>query len=117
MTGTAAYVLLKNKIDSASGGGGTVEYKAIKQLDTLPPTETNGTIVQYIGETNSDLTYGYFYRYNGTDWVNCLVQPMPPAPDGSAKYPFLNQDMLRLLLQKILCMVLPLFILQMVLMV
>lgn len=85
MTGTAAYVLLKNKIDSASGGGGTVEYKAIKQLDTLPPTETTGTIVQYIGETNSDLTYGYFYRYNGTDWVNCLVQPMPPAPDGSAK--------------------------------
>lgn len=49
----------------------------LPQLSSLPSTYSTTKVVQYIGEDTPDLKKGYFYKFNGTNWENIIVQPMP----------------------------------------
>ena len=48
-------------IDIPEGGGSTIQYKVMPNSETIG----DGTIVQYVGETNQDYTNGFWYK-----WVN-----------------------------------------------
>lgn len=37
------------------------------QVKTMPDTATEGDVVQYVGETNSDFTCGYWYKYTSDE--------------------------------------------------
>lgn len=73
MNGNQAYILSKSYTDKAMAVTGV----GFKQYGILPDTEITGAIVQYTGETNSELTNGFIYRFDGTKWVNIPVQEIP----------------------------------------
>lgn len=43
------------------------------QVSTMPATATVGDIVQYIGNTTTDYTNGYFYKWDGNLWNNIPI--------------------------------------------
>lgn len=46
-------------IDVPEGGGNTIQYKVMPNSETIE----DGTIVQYVGETNQDYTNGFWYKW------------------------------------------------------
>ena len=58
-------------IDVPEGGGNTIQYKVMPNSETIE----DGTIVQYVGETNQDYTNGFWYKWvNRTQWEQINVQ-------------------------------------------
>lgn len=55
------------------------------QVKAMPDTATEGDVVQYVGETNSDFTCGYWYKYTSDEtgilsWKNIpVMQAETPA--------------------------------------
>lgn len=54
-----------------------LDKSSLKQVSSMPPNPSNGDIVQWVG--GSQYTRGYFYKYNGTSWVETPVQNVEAA--------------------------------------